>query len=222
MRQDGREGDGEGRSVQKMAPRDALDDPEDWRPPLLPLVRYCGASGCRRRARPGGRHCRSCHAAAVRRYRDDHRQELAVRRRDAAAMRDRDARAHDSARAKLAMALRRGTLLRGGCRDCGAGDVIGLIGDPARWRDVVWVCRTHRAAEVERLRQTGAQRAYEAQQAAWYDERAHVLAAIELLPPPERARLHALAAIGPAGTRLAPGAPLYVMNLVKTYKNAGY
>ena len=137
-------------------------------------------------------------------------------------MRDRDARAQDSARAKLAMALRRGTLLRGHCRDCGAGDVIGLIADPVRWRDVVWVCRTHRAVESERLRQAGVQRAYEAQQAAWYDERAQVLAAIELLPPTERTRLHALAAIGPAGTRLVPSAPLYAMNLVRAYKGASY
>jgi len=45
-----------------------------------------------------------------------------------------------------------------------------------------------------------------------------VLAALELLPPAERARLHALAARGPAGTQLSPGAPLYVMNLVRAYK----
>jgi len=30
--------------------------------------------------------------------------------------------------------------------------------------------------------------------------------------------LHALAARGPAGTQLSPGAPLYVMNLVRVYK----
>jgi len=42
------------------------------------------------------------------------------------------------------------------------------------------------------------------------------LAAIELLPPAER--LHALAARGPAATRLSPSAPLYVMNLVRVYK----
>ena len=117
------------------------------------------------------------------------------------------------------MALRRGTMARGRCRDCGAGDVIGLIEDPVRWRDVVWVCLDHRAAELERRREVSAQRAYETQQAAWYDERSRVLAAIELLPPAERARLHSLAALGPAGTQLAPAAPLYVMNLVRAYKS---
>ena len=60
--------------------------------------------------------------------------------------------------------------------------------------------------------------AYQDKQAAWYDERARVLAAVELLPPDERGQLHALAARGPAGTPLSPGAPLYVMNLVRVYK----
>ncbi len=58
-----------------------------------------------------------CHTAAMRRWREEHRRELAVRRRDAAAARDDDARAQDSGRAKLVMALRRGTLERGRCRE---------------------------------------------------------------------------------------------------------
>jgi len=76
----------------------------------------------------------------VRRYRAEHRRALAVRRRDAAAGRGDDVRARDSARAKLAMALLRGTLARGRCVDCGDGKVIGMIADPAHWRDAVWVC----------------------------------------------------------------------------------
>ncbi len=221
MRQDGSRCCAEDRFVRKISPLDELDEldePDDWRPPLLPLIRYCGATGCRRRARPGGRHCAGCHAAAVRRYCDEHRRALAVRRRDAAATRDDDARARDSARAKLAMALRRGTLERGCCRECGAREVVGLIADPADWRAVAWVCREHRAAELARRRDAAAQRAANAKQAAWYDERTRALAAIELLPPAKRARLHALAARGPAGTQLSPGAPLYVMNLVRAYE----
>jgi len=202
--------------MRRFAPIDELDDLGP--PPPLPLIRFCGAPGCRRRARPGGRHCPGCHTAAVRRWREEHRRELAVRRRDAAAVRGDDARARDSARAKLAMALRRGTLERGYCRKCGATDVIGLIADPARWREAVWVCREHRAAELKRRREDAAQRTANAKQAAWYDERTRALAAIELLPPAERARLHALAARGPAATQLSPGAPLYVMNLVRAYK----
>ncbi len=157
-------------------------------------------------------------AAAVRRWREDHRREVAVSRRDAAASLYHDARVRDSARAKLAMALRRGTLERGRCRECGAREVVGVIADPADWRAVVWVCREHRAAGLERHRDAEAQRAYHAKQEAWYDERARVLAAVELLPPDQRATLHALAARGPAGAQLSPGAPLYVMNLVRIYK----
>ncbi len=197
-------------------PLDELDDLAP--PPPLPLVRYCGATGCRRRARPGGRHCWDCHAAAVRRWREEHRHELSVGRQDARAVRDTETRARDSARAKLAMALRRGTLERGRCRECGAGDVIGLIADPARWREVVWVCREHRSTVYERRREAEALRAYQFKQAVWYDERAQVLAAIELLPPDARAQLHALAARGPSGTQISPSAPLYVMNLVRVYK----
>ncbi len=200
----------------RIRPLDELDDLP--LPAPLRLIRFCGAPGCRRRARRGGRHCSSCHAAAVRRYRDEHHRALAVRRRDAAAARNDDARARDAGRAKLAMALRRGTLERGRCRECGAREVVGLIADPAEWRAVVWVCREHRAAELEGRRDAEARRAYQAQQAAWYDERARMLAAIELLPPAERARLHALAARGPAGSTLSSEAPLYVMNLVRAYE----
>jgi len=196
----------------------ALDELDDLPLPTpLRLIRFCGAPGCRRRARAGGRHCSFCHVAAVRRWREDHRRELAVRRRDAAAARGADARARDVARAKLAMALRRGTLVRGGCRDCDAIDVIGLIEDPLRWREPVWVCREHRAAELARRRDAAAQRAANAKQAVWYDERAQALAAIQLLPSDEQARLRALAARGLGGMRLSPDAPLYVMNLVRVY-----
>lgn len=199
----------------RIGPLDELDELPI--PAPLRLVRFCGARGCKRRARPGGRHCPSCHAAAVRRWRENHRRDLAARRRDAAAVRDHDVRARDSARAKLAMAVRRGAIARGRCLDCGEAQVIGLIADPARWREVVWICREHRETELERRRGASERRTYEAKQVVWYDERARVLAAIELLPPAERAELHALAARGPAGMRLLPGAPLYVMNLVHVY-----
>jgi len=199
----------------RIGPLDELDELPLLTP--VPLVSFCGAKACRRRARPGGRHCSFCHAQAVRRWREDHRHALAARRHDAATLRAADARARDSARAKLAMALRRGTIARGLCVDCGDAQVIGLIADPPKWREVVWVCRQHRETELERRRGADERRMYEAKQADWYDERAQVLAAIELLPAAERAELHAIAARGPASMRLLPEAPLYVMNLVRVY-----
>jgi len=202
-----------------LRPLDELDDLKELElPKPLPLRRICSTKACRGTARPSGRHCSACHARAVRRYRDRHAQQLATRRRDAAALRDEATRAADSARAKLAMALRRGTLERGRCRECGDINVIGLIEEPTRWREVAWVCREHRETELKRRPDAEAERAYEAKQAVWYDERARVLAEVELLPPNERAQLHALAAQGPAGWTLSPEAPLYVMNLVRVYR----
>ncbi len=201
-------------------PLDELDDLEDIElPKLLPLRRICSTKACRGTARPGGRHCLACHARAVQRYRDRHGQQLATRRRDAAAMRDEATCAADSARAKLAMALRRGTMQRGLCQRCGtAAEVLAIIEDPQQWRDVVWVCRRDRDVARERRRDEEAQLAASRERAAWAEERTRVLAAIELLPPDIRARLHALAAQGPAGSTLSPEAPLYMMNLVRVYK----
>ncbi len=200
-------------------PLDELDDLEELALPApLPLRRICSTTACRGTARPGGRYCRPCHAVVVRRYRDRHAQQLATRRRDTDARRDEATRAADSARAKLAMALRRGTMLRGLCQICGTADVIGVVEDPQRWRDVVWVCRRDRDVARERRRDEEAQLAASRERAAWAEERTRVLAAIELLPPDIRARLHALAAQGPAGSTLSPEAPLYMMNLVRVYK----
>jgi len=202
-----------------LRPLDELDDLKQiGLSRLLPLRRICSTKACRGTARPGGRHCLACHARTVRRYRERHAQQLSTRRRDAGALRDDATRAVDSARAKLAMALRRGTMRRGVCHKCGTADVVGIIEDPARWRDIVWVCREHRQAELERRQEDMERRAYEAKQGVWYDERAQALAAIELLPSDEQARLHTLAARGPAGTQLSPDAPLYVMNLVRAYE----
>lgn len=204
--------------MRKFAPIDELDE-DPGLPPPLPLNRSCGSAGCRRRARPGGRHCRPCHAAAVRRWRENHARELAIRRRDAAGLRDNEAKVRDSARAKVAMALRRGSLERGHCGFCGSATVIARIADPVRWREIVWVCREHRRAELDRREGLAEQRAAEIRQAQWYAERDRVLSAIDLLPPDERAQLHILAAKGPAGVRLSPDAPLYTMNLVRAFKS---
>jgi len=173
-----------------LRPFDELDDLEEiGLSRLPPLRRICSTKACRGTARPGGRHCLACHARAVRRYRDRHAQQLVTHRRDAAALRDEATRAADSARAKLAMALRRGTMLRGLCRICGTTDVMGIIEEPQRWRDVVWVCRRDRDVARERRRDEEAQLAASRERAAWAEERTRVLAAIELLPPDVRARL---------------------------------
>jgi hypothetical protein len=198
------------------APLDALDDPS---PPELPLIRFCGADGCKRVARSGGRHCRPCHAAAVRRWREVNRAPLAVRRRDAAAARDADVRARDIARAVLAMAIRRGKVARGGCGVCGSrDDVIATIADPAAPLAVQWICRADQRAAREARRVENASRVAAAARATWERERSDALAAIAELPPAIRAELHVAAARGPVGIRLGPDAPMYRMQLVRAYR----
>jgi len=202
-----------------LRPLDELDDLEELGlPEPLLLRRICSTTACRGTARSGGRHCLACHARAVRRYRDRHAQQLATRRRDASTLRDDPIRAADSSRAKLAMALRRGTMKRGLCQICGTADVMGIIEEPQRWRDAVWVCRRDRDVARERRRDEEAQLAASRERAAWAEEQTRVLAAIELLPPDVRARLHELAARGPAGIRLSPEAPLYVIALIRAGK----
>lgn len=197
--------------------RFASVDEVDELPPPRPLNRYCGAKGCRKRARPGGRHCAPCHAASVRRWREGHAYELAVRRRDAAGARSGDARARDSARAKLAMALRRGKIARGHCVVCGSKDVMALIEDAQRPLDVVWACRADRELAREQRNDAAAERTAAAEHEKWLLERARALAEIELLDVADRERLYELARRGPAGLRLSPESPLFAINLVRAF-----
>ena len=128
------------------------------------------------------------------------------------------ARARDLARAKLAMAIRRGKISRDRCPFCGSADIIAMMADVARPLEVRWVCRATRQAELERQRAEQTRQVATAAQSGWEHERAATLAAIARLPPAQRARLEAIAARGPGGLRLAPEAPLYVMGLVRAYR----
>ena len=52
----------------------------------------------------------------------------------------------------------------------------------------------------------------------WIDQRDAALAAIALLSKEERAALYEIAAVGPAGVRLDPAAPLFSIQLVRAYR----
>jgi hypothetical protein len=198
--------------------RQSLDELDDLSPPPPNVIRFCGAMGCRRPARLGGRHCNTCHAAAVRRWREKNESELAAERREAATLRNADTRARDSARAKLAMAIRRGKVTRDRCRFCGSDSVIALMADPTKPLEVVWVCRADRQAEIDRRKADEARRVAAATQSDWQRERVEALAAIALLPLEVQAELKAIGARGPAGLKLSPEAPLYSMQLVRAYR----
>jgi hypothetical protein len=177
--------------------------------------RRCGRTECAEKRRSGGRYCGGCFAAANRRSHATHRRERNARRRDRAALRNNWTRASDCARAKLYVAISRGKLKKEPCVKCGSEKVTALILDPARWADVVWICREDRGEEL--ARRLGSEAAL-GENVAWMKERAAVLAAVASLPNDVRTRLYDIAARGPSGIKLASDAPLFIMRLIRAYR----
>ncbi len=184
----------------------------------MPSNRHrCARGKCRRRPRPDGRYCNLCHAAANRRSHRKHRKERNARRRDRASNRDDVARARDSARAKLAVAISRGKIQKGACVVCQrCHDVVAYIAEPRRWSEVIWICRDHRA-EMATLPSAGIERSEDGAE-TWLRQREHAFAAIAGLPEEEREYLNEVAARGPAGVRLSREAPLFAIQLVRAYQ----
>jgi hypothetical protein len=164
--------------------------------------------------RRDARTCALCNAAAFRRWYTRHRKDVLADRRAAADARSEEQRARDTARAQLAMAIRRGTIVRESCRLCNEPNVTAYIADPAKWRTVVWLCREHRAAEIARLRAPSQEELLATRTA----RREAALASVAVLPEAVRAQLHAIAACGPAGLLLTPEAPLYTIRLISAYE----
>jgi hypothetical protein len=202
---------GYGPIVRNIAPIDPLDD----LPPPLPLrpSRFCDVENCREIARPGGRRCRAHHLLDVRRWRSKHRTTIKARQRDAAADRDEDKRAADSARAKVAMALKRGTIARGHCTACGSLKTTAYVADPAKWREIAWVCRAHRdelirgALEREHARE---------RQDAWKTKREWALSLFKSMPAEVQAEIRSLALRNPVfpDRDLELDSPMYLSKLV--------
>jgi len=97
---------------------------------------------------------------------------------------------------------------------------MGVVEDPQRWRDVIWVCRRDRDVARERQVEAQAQLIASRERAAWAEERTRALAAIELLPPEAQAQLHEVASQGPAGLRLSREAPLYAIALIRAFESS--
>ncbi len=185
---------------------------------MAPKMRRCSRGKCRRRPRPDGRYCALCHAAANLRSHRKHRKERNARRRDRAQNRSNEARASDSARAKLYVAIARGKIEKGSCVVCQRHDgVVAYIADPARWSDAVWTCREHRGEARTVSHQINADTP-RIQRERGLDQREAALCAIAKLPEEERERLYDVAARGPVGTRLSRESPLFVMRLVRAYQ----
>jgi hypothetical protein len=180
-------------------------------PPPLQIMRPCSVPGCRHRARAGASECRECNAAKQARWYERNRGKKLHQRRTAAQYRDHQEKLADSARAQLYVYLSRGKIKRGSCVECCSAKVTAYIPDPTQWRKVVWVCRDHRTAVVEGIVDRERQLRERDDRAT---RREQLFAVFERLPAAEQARIREHAARGPAGLRLAPEAPLYLMQLL--------
>jgi hypothetical protein len=199
--------------VRKIAPIDPLDDISA--PPPSRFAKPCGIENCPDVARPGGWRCRAHHRLDVRQWRSQNTTTIKARRRNTAAARDEDKRVADSARAKVAMALKRGKITKGLCVEprCASAEVTAYIADPTKWREIVWVCRDHRAAVVEGIAERERARV---KQDAWKTKREWALFVFETLPPGLQAEIRTLARRNPIfrDRVLEVDSPLYLSKLV--------
>jgi hypothetical protein len=85
---------------------------------------FCGAERSR-----SSRLCRECHAAYMRGHRRRYR-ELSP-----------EARAKDKARSYAGVCLRRGSIMRGNCIDCGSADAQMHHSDYSKPAEITWLCR---------------------------------------------------------------------------------
>lgn len=199
--------------VRKINPLDPLDDP----PAPLPLrpTRPCDVENCSEVARTGGRRCRAHHRLDVRKWRSQNTTTIKARQRDVAADRDGDKRAADSARAKVAMALKRGKITKGFCLEprCARTEVTAYIADPAKWREIVWVCRDHRDELIRGIVERERART---KRDAWKTKREWAVSVFGTFPPEEQAAIRTLAARNPVfrDRELAVDSPLYLSKLV--------
>jgi len=179
------------------------------------LGRFCNATGCERPARRRGRFCGRC---ALRQWRAANRDR--DRARESKRTFSDEQRLIRSARATVAMAVKRGHVKAQACRDCGR------IGrphhpDPRQPRNVLWLCRSHRLIEREReqeARRTQAEREIaSAREEKWCNLVARFTAAWPLLPADAASSIQALAQQNPLIRSLHPEAPLARQALIRAY-----
>ncbi len=170
-------------------------------PPPAPLRRPCSKPGCRRTARPGGRHCRPCATEATRAWRERHRDQIATR--EQARTWSDEARLVRIARAYVAVYLRRGKIRRGRCETCGDPRTTAAWDNPRQPLEVRWFCRAHYDDRRE------AKLADQASRTELAEEWAQVRDQLSLLPPAVQTALHEAALKGPFGRGVQPGSIFY-------------
>jgi hypothetical protein len=111
------------------------------------------------------------------------------------------------------MALKRGTIQRSHCAECGSLKTTAYIADPAKWREIAWVCRDHRDDLIAGILEREQARE---KQDAWKIKREWAFSVFEAMPPEMQAEIRTLALRNPIfrDRDLASDSPLYLSKLV--------
>jgi len=147
---------------------------------MNPAPRTCTVKDCDRPARRRGTRCERCHKRAWR-----HANRAYAKAAEKARSFSPEATTLRTARATIAMLLKRGHLHRQPCTICGKPG-LPHHPDPTKAREITWLCRTHRTLERERAAQVAAAEATAARKAAWETLRRQFTTAWPHLAPAER------------------------------------
>jgi len=178
---------------------------------MNPAPRACTVTDCDRPARRRGTHCERCHKRAWR-----HANRAYAKAAEKARSFSPKALTLRTARATIAMALKRGRLHRQPCIVCGKPG-LPHHPDPTKAREITWLCRTHRTLERERAAQAAAAEATAARKAEWDELRQRFTTAWPHLAPAEREAVLTIAWREPLISSLPPAAPLAQQALIRAY-----
>jgi hypothetical protein len=111
------------------------------------------------------------------------------------------------------MAIKRGTIARGHCAECGSLKTTAYVADPAKWREIAWVCRDHRDELIRGILEHEQARE---KQDAWKNKREWAFSVFDNMADEVQAEIRMLAHRNPIfrDRDLAIDSPLYLSKLV--------
>jgi hypothetical protein len=168
---------------------------------------------CSRPARRQGTRCERCHKRA---WRKANRSK--AKAAEKARIFSEEATALRKARATIGMMLKRNQLQRQPCAVCGKS-AVPHHPDPAKPREITWLCQSHRTIERERNIATDDRKA---QKAEWDSLRQAFSEAWPTLTPEQQEALQQAALADPWVTRipfpLPPDSPIMYQAMVRAYQ----
>jgi hypothetical protein len=172
--------------------------------------------------------CAACSRRSSAAFYERHQNNVLARYHARKSLRTSVERKIRSARAYLAVYLKRGLVEKEPCASCRSVDVSPIQPDLDHPLVVIWACRTHKprlTAELEAdvrsapipPAQPRRDRRLQAQRPTWASTYDEVEAALTNIPPEEARQLRAAAGTV-NGLQISTSSPLYRMNLVNAYK----